>query len=1728
MRTEQSNPTANTNHEAPAWFRGIARALLPLLSLVVTLQPMVASAAPSPSLLMQEPRFVDVSVASNVIFMMDDSASMADIRLPVPPQLNPEESLGGNVTTRGGLIVERVNEWIYRSAALNPLYYNPAITYKPWNDNGRAGLTGRFTNATTAMNQQSNGFREGLVRQDMRYAGPNYNYLSFNGGNRLATTGANPQAVPTYLQPTRPLSGGFAGTVDRGRNQDIFSSPFVFVTSTAPVCTASVPVTSTPQPTVARTSSAQPSTPRTTTAPSSTVAQPSTARTQQAQSFTGRTTQTPSSTVRPTEYRVEQRICGSYGPWFVSASPPSTSFCTDGETTRVALVQSRLQSCPSGTTTSGSNCLSCNSGFSISGSTCLSNCPSGTVGSNSTQCFSACPSGFTQVSLGTCASSCPSGTVGSNATTCFQACPTGTAQAALGTCATCAAGSTLSGGQCLSNCPGGTVAQNSSFCYSACPAGTAQVGSGGTCRTICPSSFSGQSLTGSNSTTCFYACASGTASGGTCNSCPTGATIDVPMAGQCCTTFSAAGFSGCPYLDPTRCTSANYWYPQSDTLPAPARFFVFVPVDLTRAPTTAELSNPANYERREINRDAPRYQATFDKPYPNNDPTQDRTQIRRDCGTGTTCTWAQEAQNFANWYTYYRTRLFSAVAVTAESLSSLTRAAGLDSMRLGYGSINYFPNGANPFPNVNPALNGRLPSTMTVDGQSSVGAVVRGVRPFTEVSPPPSPGSNNRRQEVFDWLFSLREVGATPNREAIDAVGRYLARDDNRGPWIQASDPTSLTNWVSSEDPSDHIPCRRNYTIMITDGEWTNAPIQGTPSQPIISDPARAALPAGLASQGSPTNALTNTGPLHTPVGSAALVASPYRYDPAAEPQFSGGAGTTTNTLSDVALYYWSRDLRTDLANNIKPNASNRAFWQHLTPYIVGYGINASRDNATTRGAIAAATPITWPSVRLENRPTEDPRTISSDRDTAQVASPSTPATQLTCNYDPITNPSGCGRVDDTFRAAMAARADFLTATDVSSLAASVASAFARIVEVEGTATSVGGRSSSLRAGDLLYFASFVTNRWTGKIDAFNAVAWFDAVRAGTAEPAPVATTNFPSPNGRNILTSTARLGSGVAFNFASLSAAQRTQLGNSAALVDYLRGNQSGEIRNGGTFRDRDPGAIMGDIVNTSPLYSKAPDDLYTAARRPTADTNTATGAANAYRDHVQQNQASRPATVYVSSNSGMLHGFDAATLQERFAYVPRAVYPILSQLVSPGYLHRYFVDGPIVQGDVYINGAWRTVVVSTTGAGPKGIFALDVTQRTGSTARNVDTSDVLWDVTATDAVANIADLGNITQPGVIGSARDGNWYYFVGNGWESPNDKAVLLAIRISDGAIISIPTDNVGGPNPSSGSINNQPNGLGGVTPVYDSRRNIIAIYAGDRQGRLWKFDLTSAATSGWVSSTGTTPLFQATDSLGKRQPISAAPRLMAHPLGGRFIAVGTGRLTEVDDPSDTSLQTMYGLWERNTNSPTPISKTELRQFTLTETGTQANRNRVRALNGVNALNWNTDRGWYLNLHPTNVAYPPAGERVIVTPAEDLGFINVTSFEPIAGADKCQGGGQSFFYRFDVTGNFQRVGFRGLAANVVGVEMPGSLAGYANAGKPSAPDTTGGVRQAQISDIVRRALGASGGASGATNACAGGGDGIVALGKSNANVPSATQAMSCLIPAQRVQRDMPRGRR
>lgn len=1429
---------------------------------------------------------------------------------------------------------------------------------------------------------------------------------------------------------------------------------------------------------------------------------------------------------------------------------------------------------------------------------CVANCDGGEI--VGTRCFTGCANSNQEVNPSdptVCRPSCTSAGGNIIGGVCYTGCP---APSAGFTEQLDIVGNATTSTQCRSRCTG-TLSTDNSLCLGGCPndsngratdlvsgsqtqcktqcSGTNRFVSGTTCLADCLTD--GQQPLADNSTTCAAACPpsypnvsstdatkclpdcgtqgapAGAADGAFCRYCDTGSTaFGSPT--KCCPNANYNGtdpVGQCPFSDQTLCSPPFPNWVADPVLPALAYYYIYLPGATV---ASGGMDNPANYVLVEINR----RDATSGILYP-------RATTRTDCTTTDgACTWAEEAQNFANWFTYYRTRLFSAIATSAEALSNLRN--GRDQIRLGYGSINYFPGGTNPF---NPTGNS-LPTTMTIDGQTSVGHLVRGVRPFREELPPPVPGSNSRRQEVFDWLFSLRATGATPNREALDAIGRYFSRSDDQGPWITPngklrSGGTTVTGrWSSDEGATEQISCRRSYAIMVTDGEWTNRPS----GQPLVENRSGTAL-----------NALTTTAPQVTQLNSNTADFVPY--SPTLMPQFGGGNGNTqTGTLTDIALLYWSRDLRTDLRNNVQvvtPSAVNRqgdpAFWQHMQPYLIGYGISASMDTAAVRDYVAAlsagTTPLPaqpsswpWPQVQMNDN-------VITDRDAGVFP----PLTGPLCNCSATTNPSGCGRVNDTMRAALAGRGDFLAAPNVSLLAQGIANAFSAIAQIDASASSFGGRSGTLTAGDRLFQASFRTQSWTGRVDSFNAQALLSASTNGTAEPSSAPDrvgSNFPAWDEREIFTATARQ-TGVVFpetNLDGLTTDQKDALLNSVDVLQWLRGNHAGEVRNGGVngrfFRNRDDGAFLADIINSTPVYSQAGDAGYSTARKP--DALSATAAA-AYSAFVTANRQHRRPLVMVGANGGMFHAFDAFGspeqivqpgntvnpnynanyMREVFAYVPRAMYPLLSALTEQGYVHRYYVDGQVVEGDVFTNGVWRKVVVGTSGAGPKSIFALDVTMRNNTAFRAFRAEDVLWDIDVTadnpGGTDSLQHVGHIMAPGVIAGVKGeaNKFFYLVGNGYESAEDEARLLAIDMSTGQIAAaLETDGAGGSNPAATTRDGRPNGLGAITPVYDASRNVVAVYAGDRLGRLWKFDLSEGLSS--TRAKGQL-LFDTIDNPAvtlDSQPITAAPRVMAHPLGGRFIVFGTGRFIEEGDYADLSVQSVYGIREEQPTAATvqrvtwaasPPATTKSIYGSAANTGlTLSNRTqasstqRFRVLENTDGLDWTEHSGWFFDLKVGTAT----GERVLVTPIDNFGFANVTTFEPVAGGDRCQGGGASFFYRLDIAGTFTRAPFSQLPTfsgdtqpnvrTVVGSEVPALIGAptLLSVASPPTSATLGSLDSSALTSLT----GSQRTRAAATDPCAA----IRAVGRTTLNRPVAGLPLSCPIPPLRVWRELPRGPR
>lgn len=262
---------------------------------------------------------------------------------------------------------------------------------------------------------------------------------------------------------------------------------------------------------------------------------------------------------------------------------------------------------------------------------------------------------------------------------------------------------------------------------------------------------------------------------------------------------------------------------------------------------------------------------------------------------------------------------------------------------------------------------------------------------------------------------------------------------------------------------------------------------------------------------------------------------------------------------------------------------------------------------------------------------------------------------------------------------------------------------------------SIAGSSSTSNqvttVGNSLYIASFDSTTWSGDVRKYNVTLNSSgggaALNAATVNgSAAEQLASRPASNPRNIVVGRPGRAAGTSYAapfrvWADLDANIQAALnkpdpatasdGQGERRLSFLRGGRSDE---GIVFRNRN--SVLGDIVNSAVSYSGAPTLRYSDSTYQT----------------FQQANSNRSPTVYVGANDGMLHAFDATTLQETFAYIPSWVVPQLSTLTSPNYnagLHRSYVDStPVIAEAQLSNGDWKTVLLSGTGAGGQGVSTL------------------------------------------------------------------------------------------------------------------------------------------------------------------------------------------------------------------------------------------------------------------------------------------------------------------------------------------------------------------------------------------------------------------------------------
>jgi len=677
-----------------------------------------------------------------------------------------------------------------------------------------------------------------------------------------------------------------------------------------------------------------------------------------------------------------------------------------------------------------------------------------------------------------------------------------------------------------------------------------------------------------------------------------------------------------------------------------------------------------------------------------------------------------------------------------------------------------------------------------------------------------------------------------------------------------------------------------------------------------------------------------------------------------------------SETLADVAMHYYERDLAAaeNMENKVPISEArddtNPA--QHMVTYTVSFGLSGTLNAAPQNFDDS----FPWP------EPFADEPTTA----------------------------------DDMLHAAWNGRGQFLNASDPEELIDALSSVLNDIEARGGTAASAAANGGSISTESRVFQAQFDSRDWSGRLLSFEVKN--DGTLSGSPEWDAAVELNDKTPSQRNIVTYDPVAEDGQNFLWGQLTTQQKQQLdinpdsgsddGLGELRVDFIRG----DLNAAPVFRQRS--SRLGDLINSDPEFVGAPRFFFNFA---------------GYQDFFVANRSRQP-VVYVGGNDGMLHAFDAVNGEELFGYIPGEVFPRLNSLTDPGYTHQFYADGSPIHADIQLPSggsgvdAWRTILAGGLRSGGQGVYALDITNPASFSG-----DDVLFEFTD----EHDADLGfTYADPLIVRTNRNadpedpasGDWAVIFGNGYNNSLDdgrrgsgEAVLFIVfvdaangGISNGDFIKITT--------GTGDLND-PNGMGsaGAADINGDGR-VDYIYAGDLRGNLWKFDLNDDSSSGWGLASNQA-LFEASDSNGNAQAITAKPVALPHPLGigqGALIAVGSGKFLESKDidPELQETQTFYAIWDRDASpfiddSTSGITRSSLAKTTISTSGGQ------RLISSPADPEWLSDEGepvdlgWYLDLTEIN------GERIVRPALARSGVIFFVTLIP--SMDVCEPGGRGF---------------------------------------------------------------------------------------------------------------------
>ncbi|MBS1189477.1 MAG: Type fimbrial biosis protein PilY1 [Rhodocyclaceae bacterium] len=683
-------------------------------------------------------------------------------------------------------------------------------------------------------------------------------------------------------------------------------------------------------------------------------------------------------------------------------------------------------------------------------------------------------------------------------------------------------------------------------------------------------------------------------------------------------------------------------------------------------------------------------------------------------------------------------------------------------------------------------------------------------------------------------------------------------------------------------------------------------------------------------------------------------------------------SGGTSDTLSDVAAYYYNTDLRdpdagrgtgtctgptippattaNDLcANNVPASGLDVASTQHMTTFTLGLGAQGQM----------VYSPTYW---NDQSGDFYDVKQGTTANPTSGICSWQSSGQ---CNW-PTPASDSINNIDDLWHAAVNGHGAYFSATDPSTLSGALSSTLTTIMNTPrpGTAAAAASSNPNISTTDNYVFSSsYKSVEWYGELirqqlsstgqlssQQWSAMQLLDCATTpwqaahnyvagniykngstcylvatdyasgdtfGTTDTGNT-TVITGSPVTRTIYT---QGGSGlIAFQWSSLSATQQAYFTKPhiAGLSQFcatggtcLNSTQQNNdtIATGGAAGEALVNFLRGDRSQEGNYYRVR---VHVLGDIVSSEARYVKAPLFNYTDAGYSDfktlNASRTGTVYVAANDGMLHAFDASNGQERWAYIPSLVLPNIYKLADTNYSANH---------QYFVDNSPETGDICPTA--PTTACA-DTEWRTILVGGLNRGGKGYYALDITDP-ANPALLWEFTDPNLgytygnpkITKLKNGTWVVIFASGYNNVDGASPGVGRLYVLNASTGVPIDAMSTGISTGVGTSATPSGLARISahalaPMTDN--TTVAVYGGDLLGNLWRFDV-----NGDIGAAGYDAQLLVTfkDASGRVQPVTAKPVVTT--VNGRpVVYAGTGRYLGVTDVADTNPQTFYAVVDR----------------------------------------------------------------------------------------------------------------------------------------------------------------------------------------------------------------------